>query len=388
MGKPPDMGNAGRTHIWENPGCHAARSPYRIHFNAHSGGDLARPSEQPVTPESLLHYTHPTLPEPGDRVEVAEGLFWVRMRLPYALDHINLWLLRDGAQWVVVDCGLGNDATREEWLRIFDKSLGGSTLSRVIVTHHHPDHVGNAGWLTARFGVPLWMAQAEYLTAHANLEGIAGFGREALVAMYLRNGLDDAMAQTMLTGRMNYRTHVTDFPTRYQRIMDGETLVIGDHGWRVIMGYGHAPEHAALYCEALGVLISGDMVLPRISTNVSVPSSQPAGNPLGQYLDSIRHYAELPPETLVLPSHGLPFRGLRERVTQLQEHHRLRLAELLEVLDTPKSAAEVLSTLFRRKLDTHQMFFAMGESMAHMHYLYGQGELERLDGDVIRYVRP
>jgi glyoxylase-like metal-dependent hydrolase (beta-lactamase superfamily II) len=353
-----------------------------------SGGDRARPSKQPVTPESLLHYTHTALPGPGDSLEVADGLFWVRMPLPFALDHINLWLLRDGARWVAVDCGLGTEATRELWQRVFDRRLGASPLSRVIVTHHHPDHVGNAGWLSARSGVPLWMPQAEYLTAHANLEGVAGFGREPLVAMYRRNGLDQCIADKMLTGRMNYRTHVTGFPASYHRIMEGDALVIGACSWRVIMGYGHAPEHAALYCETLGVLISGDMVLPRISTNVSVPGSQPTADPLGQYLDSIRRYAELQPETLVLPSHGLPFRGLRERVAQLQEHHRLRLAQLLEVCGTPKSAADVLATLFRRKLDTHQMFFAMGESMAHMHYLYEQGELERLDGDILRYVRP
>jgi glyoxylase-like metal-dependent hydrolase (beta-lactamase superfamily II) len=162
---------------------------------------------------------------------------------------------------------------------------------------------------------------------------------------------------------------------------------IDGRDWHVLMGYGHAPEHAALYCESLGVLVSGDMVLPRISTNVSVPPAQPTGNPLALYLQSILRYAELPPETLALPSHGLPFRGVRERVAQLQEHHRLRLAELLEACDSPKSAADVLQTLFRRTLDAHQTFFAMGEAMAHLHYLLEQGLLRKEDGEVIRYVR-
>ncbi|OGA19493.1 MAG: hypothetical protein A3I01_05650 [Betaproteobacteria bacterium RIFCSPLOWO2_02_FULL_65_24] len=340
-----------------------------------------------MTPESLLHYTHATLPAPGDSLEVAEGVYWVRMPLPFALDHINLWLLQDGAQCVVVDCGIGTAATRELWQQALGKRLGSGGLSRVIVTHHHPDHVGNAGWLTTQYDAPLWMAQAEYLTAHANLDGAAGFSRERLIGMYRRNGLDEASAQALLKGGSNFRRVVLDFPTSYRRIIDGEALKIGGREWRVMMGYGHAPEHAALYCETLGVLVSGDMVLPRISTNVSVPSSQPTGNPLGLYLQSILHYAELPPETLILPSHGLPFRGVRERVAQLQEHHRLRLAELHEACDTPKSAADVLQTLFRRTLDAHQTFFAMGEAMAHLHCLLEQGLLRKEDGEVIRYVR-
>jgi glyoxylase-like metal-dependent hydrolase (beta-lactamase superfamily II) len=340
-----------------------------------------------VNPESLLHYTHTGLPRPGDSLEIAEGVWWVRMPLPYALDHINLWLLQDGSQWVVVDCGLGSEATRELWQQALGKRLAAGGLSRVVATHHHPDHIGCAGWLAARCEAPLWMAQAEYLTAHATIDGASGFSREQLIGMYRRNGLDEARAQALLKGGSNYRRNVTEFPSSYRRLMDGESLSIGGRGWRVVMGYGHAPEHAALYCESLGVLISGDMVLPRISTNVSVPPSQPTGNPLRLYLESIEHYAGLPAETLVLPSHGLPFRGVRERVAQLHEHHRLRLAELHEACDAPRSAADVIGTLFRRPLDGHQMFFAMGEAMAHLHYLHELGSLRRVDGEVLRYVR-
>jgi glyoxylase-like metal-dependent hydrolase (beta-lactamase superfamily II) len=169
--------------------------------------------------------------------------------------------------------------------------------------------------------------------------------------------------------------------------MDGDALQIGRRNWKVIMGYGHAPEHAALYCEEAGVLISGDMVLPKISTNVSVWSNEPEGNPLALFLDSLSRYAGLPATTLTLPSHGLPFRGLRERIAQLKEHHRLRLDELHEACDTPKAAAEVIDTLFRRKLDTHQLFFAMGEAMAHLHWLEHERRLERSLGadGVVRY---
>jgi glyoxylase-like metal-dependent hydrolase (beta-lactamase superfamily II) len=258
----------------------------------------------------------------------------------------------------------------------------------VPLTHHHPDHAGNAGWMTQRFGTALEISQAEFLTAHALVDQTAGYAREDMIVMYRRNGLDEATAARLFGGRNSYKQRVPDFPRSFRRLSDGDRIGIGGRDWRVVMGYGHAPEHAALYCEQLGVLISGDMVLPRISTNVSVPSSQPDGNPLKLFLASIARYAELPGHTLVLPSHGAPFSGLRERVAQLQEHHRLRLIELRDACDAPRAAAEVLAILFRRTLDIHQVFFAMGEAMAHLHYLFERGELRSSEsGGLVRYVR-
>ena len=191
-------------------------------------------------------------------------------------------------------------------------------------------------------------------------------------------GLDQTYVAGIIAGRDHYRRSVNDFPLKYRRISEGDLIRIGTHVWRVIMGYGHAPEHASLYCENLNLFISGDMVLPRISTNVSVPASQPEANPLKMFLESLERYAALPADCLVLPSHGLPFIGVRERVSQLHEHHRLRLDELSLACKTPKSAAEILSVLFRRPLDSHQMLFAMGEAMAHLHYLYESGTLKQI----------
>ncbi len=245
----------------------------------------------------------------------------------------------------------------------------------MLVTHYHPDHAGNAGWLCARFAAPLWMTQAEYLTAHAVREGVAGYVPGAMLALFRANGLDDARHAQMATRGNIYRRQVPEFPGTYRRIMDGERIAIGGRDWRVIAGYGHAPEHAALYCEALGLVISGDMLLPSISTNVSVWAVDPEGDPLGQFLGSIQRFRELPADTLVLPSHGLPFRGAAERVRQLEAHHEARLAELMEACaEAPRSAAAVLELLFRRKLDTHQMFFAMGEAIAHLHFLERAGQ--------------
>jgi len=338
--------------------------------------------------ESLLQYPFAQLPSPSETVMVAPEVHWLRMPLPFALNHINLWLLEDGDRWVVVDCGFGNDATRALWGQLIEKRIRMRGVSRVIATHHHPDHVGNAGWLTRQFGASLWMSQGEYLSAHALCDGAAGQSREHMAALYRRNGLDGTYMPGILKGHDAYRKNVPEFPLSYRRICEGDSILIGSNSWRVIMGYGHAPEHASLYCESLGVLISGDMVLPRISTNVSVPASQPEANPLRLFLDSLSRYAALPAQTLVLPSHGLPFRGMQERIGQLVEHHRLRLVELLDACATPKSAAEVLGVLFRRQLDSHQMLFAMGEAMAHLHYLYEEGALRRIkDETIIRYQR-
>src|SRR5258706_10624817 len=346
-----------------------------------------------MSPESILEYPHAAPPAPGDTLQVAPGVHWLRMPLPFALDHINLWLLEDesdgNAGWTIIDCGIGDDVTRALWERIFATRIAGRPVRRLIVTHHHPDHAGLASWLTERTGAEFWMPQAEYFAAHAMREGSAGFGFDNVMAMFVRNGLAGEQLTLMQQRRTKYRSRVPGFPSGYRRLMGGEGRRIAGRAWSGILGYGHAPEHAALYCEELGVLISGDMVLPRISTNVSVWASEPEENPLALCLDSLSRYAELPETTCTLPSHGLPFRGLRERIAQLKEHHRLRLAELHEACDTPKAAADVLDTLFRRKLDTHQLFFAMGEAMAHLHLLHFEGRLERSVGadGVVRYAQ-
>jgi glyoxylase-like metal-dependent hydrolase (beta-lactamase superfamily II) len=329
-----------------------------------------------------LQYPFPEVPAPGTTTEVAPGIHWLSMPLPFALDHINLWLVEDGDGWTVIDTGIGNAATRALWEQILSKAV-----KRVIVTHYHPDHAGNADWLCQRYGVELWMTQGEYLTAHAVRTSSAGYTTDAVLSVFRRNGLDEQRAAGM-GGRGNrYAALVPEFPLSYRRIIEGDEIRIGKHTWRAMIGHGHAPEHLSLYSKALNTLIAGDMLLSTISTNVSVWSIDPEGDPLRLFLDSIARYRELPADMLVLPSHGKPFRGAHERVEQLERHHRERLGELMQSLQNPKSAAELLSVLFRRPLDAHQTFFAMGEAIAHLHYLYYAGRAKRARGDdgIMRY---
>jgi glyoxylase-like metal-dependent hydrolase (beta-lactamase superfamily II) len=342
--------------------------------------------------EQLLYYPlGDVLPAPGESVEVARGagsgqvpaVKWIRMGLPFALDHINLWLLRDRIAgrdgWSVVDCCITRDETKAQWERVFETQLDGLPILRVIVTHMHPDHIGLAHWLCERWNAPLWISATDFYAAKVGSQSTTGFGGEGAAKFFASHGLTDAESLQKIRGRASYYpSMVPAVPRNFHRMQDGSAVHIGGRDWRCISGYGHAPEHMALYCADLEVLVSGDMMLPRISTNVSVHDSEPESNPLRAFLDSIDRFGGLPAETLVLPSHGKPFVGLHERIRQLHEHHRERLAEVMEACArAPQNAADLLPLLFKRKLDLHQTTFAMGESVAHLHLLWFEGKLRR-----------
>ncbi|SEK68525.1 Glyoxylase, beta-lactamase superfamily II [Roseateles sp. YR242] len=330
------------------------------------------------------------LPAPGEVLEVLPGLRWLRMGLPFALDHINLWLLKDDMDgrvgWTVIDCGIHSEATQANWERIFAEHLDGLPVLRVIVTHFHPDHMGLAHWLTERWACRLWISATDYHLAKVASSSTVGMGGEAAATFFGSHGLTDPVALEKIRGRASYYPGmVPAVPVAFRRLMDGMVVRIGDHDWRCLVGYGHAPEHISLFSESLGVMVAGDMVLPRISTNVSVVDMEPEADPLGLYLDSLTRLLPLPATTLVLPAHGKPFKGLHERIDQLQQHHAERLAEVLTACtEKPCHAAELLPMMFRRPLDLHQTTFAMGEAVAHLNHLWLGGQLRRtLDADGI-----
>ncbi|MEO6361887.1 MAG: MBL fold metallo-hydrolase [Caldimonas sp.] len=340
------------------------------------------------------------VPEPGRVIEVAPGILWARMGLPFALNHINVWMLRDVADddsggpvrqgWSIVDCGIDDASTRASWEQIFATGLDGLPVLRVIVTHMHPDHIGLAHWLCQRWEARLWISATDHGVARLASSASAGFGGPLSAAFMARHGMADLESVGKIGARGNYyRSLVPDVPATYRRLLGGGRLDVNGAAWLCHAGYGHAPEHMALHGPEARVLISGDMVLPRISTNVSVIDVEPEADSLTLYLDSIERMRSIDAGALVLPSHGLPFKGLHTRIDQLRAHHDERFAEVLQACgEAPQSAFDLVPVLFKRKLDLHQMTFAMGESIAHCHALWHAGRLRRTiaaDG-AIRFV--
>ncbi len=333
------------------------------------------------------------LPPPGEALAVAPGILWARMSLPFQLDHINVWLLRDEIDgrrgWTIVDTGVDSPDTRANWERIFTGAMDGEPVLRVIVTHMHPDHIGAANWLCERFGVRLWISGTDYLLARLAVSGNAGFGGARSAAFMGEHGMAASPEGVDGVARRvgYYQSLVPAVPDAYHRLFDGATVTTGLAGarrtWTLQSGYGHAPEHMVLHDAEGGVLISGDMVLPRISTNVSVVDTEPEADALRHYLDSIARMRDtMAADLLVLPSHGRVFKGLHTRVRQLQEHHDARMAEVVAACrEHALSAYELVPVIFNRPLDLHQMTFAIGESIAHAHALWYEGRLTRERGE-------
>jgi glyoxylase-like metal-dependent hydrolase (beta-lactamase superfamily II) len=322
-----------------------------------------------------MQTTHDRPPAPGEALEILPGLLWLRMPLPFALNHVNLWLLRDGLGWTAVDTGFAVDAVREAWQRLLPQH----PLVRLLVTHFHPDHLGLAAWLQAETGAQLWMPPQEYATAQFFFHQIAGFSVAAGLKAFRQHGLPEEGLRRLEQQGNSYKLGVPSIPDTYRPLQTGQNLRVGERDWRIITGHGHSPEHASLYGHDLGVLISGDMLLPRISTNIGYSPTTPDLDPLGRFLDSLEGFRPLPEDTLVLPSHGLPFRGLHTRIDQLRLHHAERCEVLLAACrKAPRSAFELLPVLFERDItDIHQTYFAMGEAIAHLVYLEKRGELVR-----------
>lgn len=336
---------------------------------------------------SLTHETYRGLiypwgrddpPKPTEPFEVAEGVWWVRFPMPGSLDHINIWLLEDGNGWTVVDTSLALDDSKDIWETLFGKFMEGKPLNRVICTHMHPDHIGLAGWLCRRFDCELWMTREEYMMCQL----IASYtGKEAppeatdfyRAAGYTNDQINDYKNRFGGFGKM-----ISPMPHKFRRIMDRETLTIGERYWQVIVGAGHSPEHACLYCPALKLLITGDQILPRITPNVSVFPTEPEGNPLAEWMESnARLLSILPNDLLVLPAHQAPFTGLHVRINQIIDGHRVDLQSVYEFLDTPKRVIDCFPSLFNREISSELLGLATGETLANLNLLVHRGNASR-----------
>lgn len=331
-------------------------------------------SDAPGARRAPLDYPFEETPPAGGATEVAEGVLWLRMPLPFVLDHINLWALRDGEGWTVVDTGVRSKPTMEAWEQVFAGPLRGLPVTRVIVTHMHPDHVGLAGWLTRRFDCRLWMTRLEYISCRML---VADTGREAPedgVRFFRAAGWNPDEIEAYRTRFGGFGRAVHHLPDAYRRIEDGEPIEIGGRVWRVVTGCGHSPDHACLHREDDGLLISGDQVLPKISSNVSVWPTEPDADPLKDWLDSLAKLRRtLSADTFVLPSHGLPFLGLHNRLDALTRGHERSLERLLNLLREPRRTVDVFGALFARKIDGDLLGMATGESRAHLNCLAGRG---------------
>ena len=325
----------------------------------------------------MLDFPFAAPPATGAVIEVAPGVLWTRVPLPFRLDHVNVFLIEDGAGWAVLDTGIANAATRAVWEALVAGPLAGRKLTRLIVTHYHPDHIGLAGWLCERYGIPLLTSQTTYLGC-LNISLSPGSLDNAVYRdFYLSHGLDEATTAIVATHGHGYLKMVSALPPTFERLVAGDTLRIGGRDFFILSGDGHAPEQLMLHCPGDKLFFAADQVLARISPNVSVWAVEPRGNPLGLYLRSLRALCVDPPaDTLVLPGHQLPFRGLHIRARELIAHHGERCALIAEACkQAPRSAAELVPVLFKRDLDAHQMSFAFSETLAHVNYMLHEGAL-------------
>lgn len=343
--------------------------------NAHhaiSQPGTKRMLEKNITEKNDLTYPwgRDSAPAAGTIEQVAEGVYWLRLPLNFSLDHINLWLLEDDDGWTLVDTGLDYPAAREQWELCLQNALGNKPIKRIIATHLHPDHIGLAGWLVERFNCQLWMSRTDFLMCRALVSDTGRPAPQVAIDFYRSAGYNEQQLADYKRRFGNFGRAVSPLPDSYRRLIEGETLTIGGRYWQVIVGNGHSPEHVCLYCPALKIFISGDQVLPRITSNVSVFPNEPLGNPLYEWLQSChRIRTRLPADLLVLPSHETPFYGLHTRLSQLIEGHRDDLIKLADGLKTPRRVIDCFELLFKRPLSGDNVIMATGETVAHLNYL-------------------
>lgn len=319
-----------------------------------------------------------TSPAPGELFPLADGVSWARLPIPGSLKHINIWVLEDGDGVALVDTGLDIAPCREAWEALFAAPLAGRPVTRIIVTHFHPDHIGLAGWLAARFEAPLWMTREEWLYARMLTADMRDEPPpEAFVYWRSAGWSEERIAAEAAKGWGRFASVVSQVPVSFIRMRDGDTIGIGGRAWRVVTGSGHCPEHGCLWDEAAGLLIAGDQVLPKITSNISLSLSEPEADPLGDWLGSIARLKQLPDDLLVLPSHGEPFTGLHARLDALDHGHRDRLDALHAHLAEPRRAVDCFGTLFGRAIDDGMMGLATGEALAHLRRLEVEGRARR-----------
>lgn len=333
-----------------------------------------------------LSYEFESRPDDGKTLSVADGIEWLRMPLPFSLNHINLWLLREDQQWAIVDTGVGTTMTVDLWKAVFTDAMQSDPASRVIATHMHPDHVGCAGFLARHFDVDFWMSRDEYMMCRILVGDTGRSAPDEGVSFYTEAGFSDDQLQLYQAAFGLFGKYVKPLPESYKRLRDGDELTIGEDQWQIVTGGGHSPEHASLFDRQRNLLISGDQLLPTISSNVSVWPTEPLANPLQDWFDSLHKLrAMVPEDVLVLPAHGKPFRGAHERIDVIIEEHEQNLVRLHSACVEPKRAVDVFPALFKSKINDRNRIMATGEALSHLNYLVLAGELQVENRDNVNW---
>lgn len=329
-----------------------------------------------------LRYPWPDPPAEGDATEVADGVLWMRLPLPMKLDHVNVYALDDGAGWTVIDTGFSSKRTKSIWRKLMEGPLGGRPMLRVLVTHHHPDHVGLAGWFQSEFGAELLITRTAWLFARMLQLDEQPVPNAETVAFYQSAGMKPEILAARRTERpFNFCDVVAPLPLGFTRIKDGDAVSIGGRTWDVVTGNGHAPEHTVLFSCDDALVLAGDQILPSISPNIGVYATEPMADPLGEWLDSCtKMAARAHDDHLVLGGHKQPFTGLPMRMRQLLDNHHGALERLLDFIDTPKSAGECFAPLFKRSIGPGEYGLALVEAVAHLSHLYQTGRATRARG--------
>lgn len=330
-------------------------------------------------PDVTMRHPWAEPPASGEAIEVAEGVLWMRLPLPMKLDHVNVYALDDGDGWTVIDTGFSSKETRTIWEKLMAGPLQGKPVNRVVVTHHHPDHIGNAGWFQSRHGAELVTTRTAWLFARMLTLDVQESCAQETLEYYRSAGMKPEIYDKRVAERpFNFADVVYPMPLGFTRIQQDDVFRMGGRDWDVHMGNGHAPEHATFWSRDDNLVITGDQILSSISPNIGVYATEPMADPLADWLEACERLAPLArPDHVALGGHKLPFTRLPLRMRQLIDNHHGALERLLECLDQPKTAAECFSTLFKRPIGEAEYGLALVESVAHVNHLYCIGKLDR-----------